>query len=286
MLKKNKNIKSRLSTIRKKHRLSFSDQHTYDEKWSFKVSSLNLFSLLILYAIFVIFVCLIIIKFTPLKYLFIENSNQHQISASLRLNNIIIDSLEKKFYTNELYFRNLQAILKNEDKLDTTNLYQNELDENFQPVFSSVQEDSILRSHIKNTEHISTFTSVTTDEIEFYLPPIEGIVSQSFNPSTGHFGVDIVGQKEEPIKATLKGIVIFSNWTSNQGQVIIIKHANNLISIYKHNSNLLKEEGETVEAGDPIAIIGNSGEHTDGPHLHFELWLNQTPINPQEYISF
>ncbi len=285
-MKKDKNIESRFSTIRKKHRLSFSDQHTYDEKWSFKVSSLNLFSLLILYAIFVIFTCLIIIKFTPLKYLFIENSNQQQISASLKSNNITIDSLEKELYTNELYFRNLQSILKNEDKLDTTNLYQNELDENFQPVFSSVQEDSILRSNIENTEHTSTFNTVITDEIEFYLPPIEGIVSQSFNPKTGHFGVDIVGQKEEPIKATLKGIVIFSNWTSNQGQVIIIKHANSLISIYKHNSSLLKKEGETVEAGDPIAIIGNSGEHTDGSHLHFELWLNQNPINPQEYISF
>jgi len=285
-LKKERNIESKFSALKKKHRLSFSDQHTYDEKWSFKVSSLNIFSLFILYAIFIIFACLVLIKFTPLKYIFIGNTNQKEISQSLKLNNVKIDSLEIALQNNNLYIQNLQSILKNEDRLDTTNLNQNELNENFQPQFSSIREDSILRQLIENSNNTSSISTTSTDEIEFYLPPIEGIVSQSFNPKNGHFGVDIVGQKEDPIKATLKGIVIFSNWTSNQGNVIIVQHTNSLISIYKHNSSLLKKEGENVEAGDPIAIIGNSGEHTDGSHLHFELWLNQTPINPQEYISF
>lgn len=285
-MKKDKNISSKFSALRKKHRLSFSDQHTYDEKWSFKVSTLNLFSLFVLYAIFVIFACLVIIKFTPLKYLFIGQADQYQINQSLKSNNTKIDSLETALNNNNAFILNLQSILKDEDKLDTTKLNQNELDENFQPHFNTIPEDSILRSHIENSDHTSSFVANITDEIEFYLPPIEGIVSKSFNPKAGHFGVDIVGQKEDPIKATLKGKVIFSNWTSSQGHVIIIQHNNSLISIYKHNSSLLKKEGETVEAGDPIAIIGNSGEYTDGSHLHFELWLNQKAINPQAYISF
>ena len=286
MLKKDKNIKAKFSELKKKHRLSFSDQNTYDEKWGFKVSPLNLISLLLLYTIFIIITSLVIIKFTPLKYVFIDTNNQYQLSISLNDTNFKIDSLEKALQNNTLYFKNLQSILKNEDNLDTTNLYQNELDENFQPVFNSIKEDSILRDIIENSSQVNSFLNHITDEIEFYLPPIEGIVSKSFNPKTGHFGVDIVGQKEDLIKATLKGIIIFSNWTSNQGHVLIIQHSNSLISIYKHNSSLLKTTGETVEAGDPIAIIGNSGEQTSGSHLHFELWLNQTPINPQEYISF
>jgi len=285
-LKKERNIESKFSALKKKHTLSFSDQYTYDEKWSFKVSSLNIFSLFILYAIFIIFSCLILIKFTPLKHIFIGNINQNEISQSLKLNNVKIDSLEIALQNNNLYIQNLQSILKNEDKLDTNNLNQTELNENFQPQFSSIREDSILRQLIENSNNTNSISTASTDEIEFYLPPIEGIVSKSFNTKNSHFGVDIVGQKEDPIKATLKGIVIFSNWTSNQGNVIIIQHNNSLISIYKHNSSLLKKEGENVEAGDPIAIIGNSGEHTNGSHLHFELWLNQTPINPQEYISF
>ena len=286
MLKKDKTIKTKINALKKKHRLSFSDQYTYDEKWSFKVSKLNLVSLFILYAIFVIITSLIIIKFTPLKHLFIENVNQFELSQSIRKNDSKIDSLETALNTNNLYIQNLQSILKNEDKLDTTNLIQAELDDDFQPDFKSTREDSIFRNAIENSNNTNTFSTQPLEEIEFYLPPIEGIVSKSFNPKTGHFGVDIVGQKEEPIKATLKGIVIFSNWTSNQGNVIIIQHTNSLISIYKHNSSLLKKEGETVEAGDPIAIIGNSGEYTDGSHLHFELWLNQKAINPQAYISF
>jgi len=286
LLKKDKNIKAKFSELKKKHRLSFSDQNTYDEKWGFKVSPLNLISLLLLYTIFIIITSLVIIKFTPLKYVFIDTNNQYQLSISLNDTNFKIDSLEKALQNNTLYFKNLQSILKNEDNLDTTNLYQNELDENFQPVFNSIKEDSILRDIIENSSQVNSFSNHITDEIEFYLPPIEGIVSKSFNPKTGHFGVDIVGQKEDLIKATLKGIIIFSNWTSNQGHVLIIQHSNSLISIYKHNSSLLKTTGETVEAGDPIAIIGNSGEQTSGSHLHFELWLNQTPINPQEYISF
>lgn len=286
MLKKENKIASLFKALKKKHSLSFSDQQTYDEKWSFKVSSLNLISLFILYAIFIVFICLVLIKFTSLKNLFIGINNQYQISESINTHNTKIDSLEKVLTSNNLYIQNIKSILKNEDKLDTINHNQNKLDNDFQPDFQSIKEDSILKSMIDNTTIQNMNSSSSITEVEFYLPPIEGIVSKSFNKKEGHFGVDVVGEKESPIKATLKGIVIFSNWTSTQGNVIIIQHTNSLISIYKHNSSLLKQEGETVEAGDPIAIIGNSGEYTDGSHLHFELWLNQTPINPQEYISF
>ena len=285
-MKKQNTIQSKFKALKKKHSLSFSDQHTYDEKWNFKVSTLNLLSLLLLYSIFIFFGCVILIKYTPLKYLVTDNTNLYEISKTLESNNTKIDSLEKTILSNDLYFKNLQSILKNEDKLDTTNLNQNLLEENFQPNFTKTTEDSLLRTIIENNQYSINSSSNSVIEIEFYIPPVKGIISKSYNDKTAHFGVDIVGEKDSPVKATLAGIVLFSNWTTAYGYVIILQHDNNLISIYKHNSILLKTEGDRVEAGDPIAIIGNSGEFTDGPHLHFELWQNQKSINPQEFMSF
>jgi len=120
----------------------------------------------------------------------------------------------------------------------------------------------------------------------FFFCPLKGIITNGFNPTKAHFGVDIVAQENEAIKATLEGTVILSTWTLATGNVIILQHGDNLISVYEHNSVLLKKIGDYVKAGDVIAIIGNSGELTTGPHLHFELWYKGDPVNPQQYIAF
>jgi len=112
------------------------------------------------------------------------------------------------------------------------------------------------------------------------------MITNEFNPRINHYGVDIVSQKNEAIEATLSGTVIFANWTVETGWVIAIQHQGNIISVYKHNSVLLKKQGTFVKAGEPIAIVGETGELSSGPHLHFELWYNGNPINPKEYISF
>ena len=119
-----------------------------------------------------------------------------------------------------------------------------------------------------------------------FFAPINGVITAKFNLSEKHFGTDIVTSHNEAVKATLDGTVIFTDWTLETGHVIGIQHARNLISFYKHNSVLLKKQGEHVNAGDPIAISGESGELLSGPHLHFELWYNGTPVNPEEYIIF
>ena len=121
---------------------------------------------------------------------------------------------------------------------------------------------------------------------KIFFTPIKGIIIDEFNPKAEHFGVDLVAPKNEAIKATLDGTVIFAEWTVETGYVIHLQHSNNLISIYKHNSSLHKKQGDKVRAGDVIAIVGNSGELSTGPHLHFELWYNGIPLNPQEYIVF
>ena len=120
----------------------------------------------------------------------------------------------------------------------------------------------------------------------FFFTPIKGMVTSSFDLKKGHFGTDITAPKNEVIKSVLDGTVIIASWTSETGHVIQVQHPNNLISVYKHNSVLLKEVGEQINAGEEIAIIGESGELSSGPHLHFELWFNGNPINPEEFIVF
>src|SRR5690606_4605683 len=120
----------------------------------------------------------------------------------------------------------------------------------------------------------------------YFFSPLSGIVSSPYNPKSEHFGVDVVAKKNEPVKCVSDGTVILSDWNQEAGYVIAIQHRNNLISVYKHNSALLKKTGSFVNAGDIIAIIGNTGELTTGPHLHLELWYNGNPVNPEDFVSF
>jgi murein DD-endopeptidase MepM/ murein hydrolase activator NlpD len=133
-----------------------------------------------------------------------------------------------------------------------------------------------------------TYRGSSSDEFrELYLfSPMEGIITDGFNPKENHFGVDIVAKEGEPVVCVTDGVVIFSSWTLDSGNVIGVQHRGNLISVYKHNSELLKNVGSFVSGGDIIAIIGNTGELTSGPHLHFELWHNGNSVNPQEYVAF
>lgn len=119
-----------------------------------------------------------------------------------------------------------------------------------------------------------------------FFKPITGLISKELKINEGHHGIDIVAEKNAGVKSTLNGKVIFSAWTVETGHVIAIQHSNDLISVYKHNSVLLKKEGAIVKAGEVIAIVGNSGKFTTGPHLHFEIWFKGSPLNPTEVINF
>jgi len=119
-----------------------------------------------------------------------------------------------------------------------------------------------------------------------FYTPVHGIISNGFDAEKLHFGIDIVCKKDETIKSTLDGRVIFSEWTYQGGYVITIQHNDDLISVYKHNSRLLKKQGDIVKAGDPIAIVGNTGKLSSGMHLHFELWYKNSAVNPSDFISF
>jgi murein DD-endopeptidase MepM/ murein hydrolase activator NlpD len=199
------------------------------------------------------------------------------------------DSLVAEANARQQYLDNLTNILRGNDTAvniqnptDTTKKYDN-LD------YSRSPEDSALRNEIETGDEYSLALGVTKKtgiSGYFFFAPVKGSVTSSFNLAEEHFGVDVAASENEPVKATLDGTVISSGWNPEDGYVIQIQHSNNLISVYKHNAALLKKTGQFVKAGEPIAIIGNSGEHSTGPHVHFEIWYNGAPVDPQEYVVF
>ena len=232
---------------------------------------------------------IIIIAFTPLRE-FIPGYTDVNIRRQGIKNSLKVDSLETAVKQKEQYIENINKIIQGEliqfsysIVVDTTVNYKNISNH-------PIEEDSLLRVMIETEEKYNLFKSAgrTPSDISnfIFFTPIKGIITDEFNPKEEHFGVDLVAPKNEAIKATLDGTVVFAEWTVETGYVIHLQHSNNLISIYKHNSSLHKKQGDKVRAGDVIAIVGNSGELSTGPHLHFELWYNGIPLNPQEYIVF
>jgi murein DD-endopeptidase MepM/ murein hydrolase activator NlpD len=200
------------------------------------------------------------------------------------------DSMERSIKSRQLYIDNLNRILNGKDSAehpvnprDTTKEY-NHL--NFRP--SSA--DTALRNEIESMDQYSLAIGVKKKggiSGFFFFVPVSGSITNAFNAAEEHFGVDVTATDEdEPVRCTLDGTVISSGWTTGDGYVISVQHSDNLISIYKHCAALLKKTGEYVKAGDPIAIVGSSGEQNTGPHVHFELWYNGTAIDPNDYMVF
>jgi len=206
-----------------------------------------------------------------------------------------VDSLAQEVDRKDQFIANIESIVRGED------LNQPEFDESNEVILNESEtantsqsgDLSAIDEEIRREFEESglDFLSLNDDEGElqeiFFFPPISGIISQTYDAQSNHLGVDIVSKKNEPVKATADGTVIFSDFDfSDSGYVLAIQHRGNLISIYKHNSALLKKVGNFVSAGEIIAIIGNTGELTSGPHLHFELWHDGHHMNPEDYISF
>ena len=202
-----------------------------------------------------------------------------------------VDSLAYEVDLKDQFIDNLTMIIKGDDTLDVQNSaaeqrlsnLNTEIDlDNLPPIDSQFR-----RQYEEGDLLLDLHGSTSSDLQEFFLfSPISGIVLSPYNVRSEHYGIDVVSKKNEPVKCVADGTVIFSDWTQEAGYVISVQHKGNLISVYKHNSALLKKVGNFVNAGDIISIIGNTGELTSGPHLHFELWYNGNPVNPEEFVSF
>ena len=274
---------------RYKYRLVVLNSDNFEERLSFSLSRLNLFVLSSFALVFLIGGTTLLISLTPLREYIPGYTSTNMRRQVVELNHLS-DSLLSIMAGNDQYLNNIRFIIDGKTPKDVNETLRSSSKIIDNVVFETIIEDSVLRRQIEEEERFSLFASANNKmegvEDLLFFTPIKGVVTQPFNAKDQHLGVDVVSKKNEAVKATLDGVVALSSWTSETGYVIALLHENNLFSVYKHNSVLLKEQGDKVVVGEAIAIIGNSGDLSTGPHLHFELWHNNKPIDPEQYIVF
>lgn len=284
-----KEKKERVFTrLKNKYRLVILNDDSFEERFSLRLTPLLMVNIIGLSIIALVALVASLIAFTPIRE-YIPGYTTSGMKRQLITLTLKTDSLALQLKEKTDYIQNINNIISgNIGKDSIQGLKTNVNHETIK--LKAGKQDSVLRAEIEQEDRysLSVGNEKNSSSIRsfFFFTPLKGVVSHSFNLEEEHFGVDIVAPENEAIKATLDGAVIMANWTYNMGHVIQIQHSNNLVSVYKHNSVLLKKLGERVKAGEAIAIIGNSGELSTGPHLHFELWYNSSPINPQDYMVF
>jgi len=244
---------------------------------------------LVFAVIFIIVGVTLLIAFTPLRE-YIPGYPTGKMRQMLIRNELVVDSLDLENQRRDKYFKDFRALLAGETTTDTA-VKRVVVTQPDQAQFKKYDHDSLFKDELANEQSnlgINTGTSVTRGGVAgiLFFPPLNGLVTGKHDVSNGHFGVDIVGKLNSRISAALDGTVVFAGWTIDTGYVMYIQHDQNLITVYRHNAELLKIQGDKVRAGEAIAIMGNTGKETTGPHLHFEMWLNGISINPEDYIKF
>lgn len=280
--------------LRNRYRLVIFNDTTFEERFSFRLTRLNVLVFLLSLGVIFITLTFFIIAYTPLKEYIpgYPDIDQKKEVYSLSL---LADSLMNNARQKDQYLQNIKDIL-NGKEVGAESTEEEPVKQNYDNiVINKSPEDSLLRAEFENqnlyylnvneTGRLNDASQSSIRSFNFFSP-VNGIITSGFNDKDKHYGIDIVTSPNEAIKATLDGTVIYSDWTIETGHVIAIQHRRNLISVYKHNSILLKNQGDYAKAGEPIAVSGQSGELATGPHLHFELWYNGSAVNPEDYIIF
>jgi murein DD-endopeptidase MepM/ murein hydrolase activator NlpD len=276
---------------RDKYRFSVSNDTTFEEVWRVRLTKYNAFLLITALVFFIITATTCLIAFTNLRE-FIPGYPDVIMRRNILMSAIRLDSLENELELRDKYFSNLNAIISGNEPVDLYSVQ--DTSQTYKSInFRNSPEDSALRASIEAQEKFnlnlgpSSPESVTSLAGLHFFPPVKGIISSRFDLRTKHFGTDIVTKPKSTVAAVLDGTVILTGWTMETGYVIQIQHPNNIVSVYKHNESLLKETGDLVRAGEPVSVVGDSGElYTSGPHLHFELWYKGTPLDPEKHILF
>lgn len=291
---KSKTNKKWYKNLRGKYRLVIFNDQTFEDRFSFRLTRLNVFlSFLSIGIIFMTLTFLLIANTSVKKYIpgYPDIDDKRQLYNLMILADSLLLDIEKK----NLYIASFKNIFEDnpieEDysetelsdfRYDTIKNRKSFHDSNLRAEF---ENQSMYNLYFNESGQLTESNESSIKSFNFFTP-LQGIITSRFNLMENHYGIDIVTSHNEAVKATMEGTVIFSVWTLETGYVIGLQHERNFISVYKHNSVLLKKEGDHVLAGEPIAISGESGELTTGPHLHFELWENGSPVNPEDYILF
>ncbi len=287
---KNKNESGKLKKkLTNKYRLVVLNERTFEERVAFKLSRLNVLIFGSFFSIMLIFGTIFLIAFTPIKE-YIPGYDSSMLKRQAAHLTFETDSLKNRLEVIENYANSLKPILIGEitndfeidsiqDLAQRVQIDQDKLD--------ATKKDSLFREKVESKDRFPLMDEKLQNKAKVvFFAPINGTLSQTFNTENKHFAVDIVAKTGTPVKAIADGTVIFSEWTTETGYVIILKHANNFLSVYKHNGTLLKNQGDLVKSGEAIASVGSTGQLTTGLHLHFELWSDGYAVNPINYIDF
>lgn len=271
-----------------RYRLVILNEDTFEEKVSFKLNRLNVFVLSTISALLLVAITTIIIAFTPLRE-YIPGYSSTQLKQQATELAYKTDSIQRVLYLNEQYLTSIKKVLTGD--LDTEEINRDSIMDIVRTDMENIdlspsRKDSLLREQVAQEEKYNIFESSANLFTSVLFPPVNGHLSEPYSIKNKHYAVDIAVEENSPVKATADGTVIFSEWTAQTGFVIIIVHHNNLISVYKHNSKLIAQQGDLVKSGEVIASVGSTGELSTGSHLHFELWSNGYPINPTNFIDF
>lgn len=285
------------------YRLVVMNDETFEEVRSLKLTLLNVYVLVSSILVVVAVAVFLMIAYTPLKQ-YLPGYGDVVEKEELAILYQAIDGLELELAAQKVYadtFRSLlmgqyQSVEEAQEQLDSIEVHDhNHSHGEAEEVTLSAEEiqlrrelelDAIGQTARQGQGMPTAGSQVVPLEQMFFVPPIQGEISGQFEPEKKHNGVDIIAPKGTAVKSTMDGHVILSDFTYDTGYTIGIQHKNGVVSFYKHNSELLKEIGSYVKAGEAVAIIGNTGHQTTGPHLHFELWYNGVPVNCTQYIRF
>lgn len=274
--------------LKSRYKLSVQNETSYEEVFSMRLSQLHVLMALSMLSVILVSLTILLIAFTNLKE-FIPGFPDGNIRHVITENALRVDSLETELKKRDRFLKSIQLVLRGED-VGEEEFRRDSIQGKYDTIqFNISQEEYEFRSEIEEKERFNLTVNQPksgNDGYFHFFPPVTGIVTRGFDEKVGHYGTDLVAKTNAKVVAVLDGVVIFTDWTVNTGYVIQVQHADNLISIYKHNSTLLKKQGDYVRAGEMIAVVGNTGEETTGPHLHFELWRAGNPLNPEQFILF
>ena len=287
-MKNEKQNKTFLKRIFNDYKIVVSSEDTFEEKLSFKANKINAFIIMLLYSIILIAFTISIVFFTQLREMVPGYSSSDLLNRAIYLTKKT-DSLEQQIALNNKFYKSIEDVLSgNVDEFisrDELSIDSNLINPDIFTISPNLQ-DSILRQYVENEDKFNLTNIELIIENNMFFSPIKGEITQSFNFNENHFAIDIAADIGTPVKSVLDGKIIFSEWSLETGYVVVIDHGENIISVYKHNSKTLKEQNDFVQAGEVIAYSGNQGNLSSGPHLHFELWKNGTPIDPEPLLNF
>ncbi len=287
MAKKKQKKSSFAEKLLNKYRLVILNENTFEEQVSFKLSRLNVFVFVGIGALLLTTATIFLIAFSPLKE-YIPGYSKANYSLQTTQLAYQTDSLARRMKLNQKYYESIQKVLTGQ--IEYSDLQLDTTGNNSKLSFESIDikpsnEVIALQKEIQQKEKFNINTAQIDNEFLFF-PPVKGHITSKFSFKEKHYAVDIAVDANTNVVAAANGVIIFSEWNPDTGNVIVIKHKSGLSSIYKHNSKIFKQQGDLVEAGEVIAIAGTTGELSTGPHLHFELWDNQQPLDPSKYIDF